>query len=437
VVEAKVGRLRVRGARYFLPDSIKKKAPSLAEGTVPNFTDVTRDIVALNRFPDLQVTPVLQPGIEPGTVDIDLNVKDKLPLHASLELNNRHSPDTTALRVNGSISYNNLWQLGHSAGFSFQLAPERLEDAEVFSAYYIAPVPGVDGLSLMLQGTKQDSNVSTLGGAAVAGRGHIVGLHALVSLPPGKDFFHSLSLGIDYKHFDEDLILGVDETATPIDYYPISASYGATWTGKNAFTELNAALNFHLRGMGSKPEKFDAKRFNADGGYLYFRGDLSHTHDLPGGFQVFGKVQGQIASAPLINSEQFAGGGLATARGYLESTALGDNGIFGTLELRTPSIPALFRRKGNDTSGGQKSEATEEKGNEWRFHVFCDAGRLTLNDPLPEQEDRFDLASCGVGSRFRFMNHLNGSIDAAWPLISQSSTMAHDLFVTFRVWTDF
>ncbi|NDF95115.1 MAG: hypothetical protein EB107_04675 [Proteobacteria bacterium] len=36
-----------------------------------------------------RVTPSLRPGLEPGTVDIDLTVKDKLPLHGSVELSDR------------------------------------------------------------------------------------------------------------------------------------------------------------------------------------------------------------------------------------------------------------------------------------------------------------------------------------------------------------
>src|SRR6202012_3194287 len=139
-------------------------------------------------------TPTLSPGQQPGTVDVDLNVKDSAPLHGSVELNNRYSADTTPLRGNGSVNYDNLWQLGHSVGGSFQVAPEDPSEVKVFSGYYLAPVPGVNGLSLMLQGTKQDSNVSTLGGIGVAGKGDTIGLRAIFSLPPRKDFYHSISL---------------------------------------------------------------------------------------------------------------------------------------------------------------------------------------------------------------------------------------------------
>ena len=85
----------------------------MVEGQVPNFNEVQKDIVALNKSGDMRVTPELRAGVEPGTVDIDLNVKDVFPLHGSLELNNRYSADTKPLRVNGSINYSNLWQSGH------------------------------------------------------------------------------------------------------------------------------------------------------------------------------------------------------------------------------------------------------------------------------------------------------------------------------------
>jgi hemolysin activation/secretion protein len=447
VVEAPITRLRVKGSRYFSPAQIKRMVPSLAEGRVPNFKEVNKEIVRLNlpnRFAGRQVLP--EP-MKPGRYEVDLIVKDELPLHGSLELNNRFSPDTTELRVNGSLSSSNLWQAGHTAGFSFQVAPERTEDAKVFSGYYMAPVPGVDWLNVMLLGTKQDSNVSTLGGSAVAGRGYIIGGRANITLPAPygrKGFFHSISLGLDYKYFDEDITVGTDAISTPIDYYPISAAYGATWLQKNGMTELNAAVNFNPRGLGADEVEFDAKRYKAGGSYIYFRGDVAHTQDLPGGLQAYLEAQGQMASQPLINSEQFSGGGLGSVRGYLESEALGDNALFGTLELRTPSLfrqkkkappPAASQPGAAAQTNGDEDEI--ETGNEWRFHAFLDGGILTLNDPLPEQADTFELASVGVGTRFRLWNHLNGSLDAGFPLIGQGRTSEGDWRLTFRLWTDF
>ncbi len=425
-VENEVGRLRVRGSRYYLPSAIKRAAPSLAEGTVPDFNQVQEDILALNAWPGRRVTPVVLPGKRPGTIDVDLNVEDKLPLHGSIELNNRYSPDTTPLRVNASLSYDNLWQKGHSIGFATQIAPERIEDAEVYSAYYIARFAQAPNLSLMLSGTKQNSDISTLGGAAVVGRGEIVGLRAMLTLPARGNYFHSVSTGFDYKSFDEEINLGDETFRTPIDYYPFTIAYGGGLSGDDYFTEINTSVNFHFRGMGSRPTTFDNKRYEADGSYIYFRGDLSHTHDLPGGFQAFAKIQGQATNDSLINSEQYAGGGLSTVRGYLESQALGDSGWFATVELRTPSLLSW-------TKEGEDGEPIHE----WRFHTFYDAGRLYLNEALPEQIDLYELASVGVGSSMHLWGHFHGYVDVAWPLEDLDGTVSDDPFWSFRVRADF
>jgi hemolysin activation/secretion protein len=427
VVEGKVARLRVTGAKWFLPSRIKHEVPSVAEGTVPNLPQVTKEIIAVNRLADRRITPELRPGIEPGTVDIDLKVEDSLPLHGSLELNNRYSQDTTSLRLNGALSYGNFFQRGHTGGLNFQLAPENTDDSLVFSGYYLARVSG--GVSLMLQGTKQNSDISTLGGAAVAGRGEIIGIRAMIDLPTSAKFQQTFNFGLDSKNLSENVVIGGDPLALPIKYYPLSAAYSASWMTDTSFTELNSSLCLNLRGLGSDPADYANKRYGSTGSFAILRGDLAQTHDLTGGAQLFGKLQGQLANQPLINSEQFAGGGLGSARGYLEATQLGDNGLFATAELRSPSLLAAAKAA---AAGVGKDPADE-----WRFHAFVDAGWVEIYDALPGQENSFGFSSVGLGTRFKLRNHYHGSLDAALPISAQPNAEDHDLRVTFRGWLDF
>jgi hypothetical protein len=42
-----------------------------------------------------------------------------------------------------------------------------------------------------------------------------------------------------------------------------------------------------------------------------------------------------------------------------------------------------------------------------------------------------------LGSRIQVLDHFSGSIDAAEPLTSQSTTKAHDIRVTFRAGVDY
>lgn len=417
VTEATVGRLRVRGSRYFNIEAIKKQADSLAEGTVPDFNKVQQDLVELNRSADMQVTPSIQPGVVPGTYDVELIVKDKLPLHGSVELNNRYSANTTPLRLNLDLRYSNLWNLGHTVGFGFQVAPQRVSDALVYSAYYIAPIPAVNWLSLMLQGIRQNSDVSTLGGTTVAGNGEIYGGRLMVELPSRRGFYQSASFGVDYKHFTQDLTLGEELVGSPVTYWPFTASYTGAWIGKGRETELNAAIVFHLRGMGSTEVEFDNRRYAADGNFFYFRGSAAHTQDLPWNFQLFGELQGQASAEALLDTEQFALGGLSTVRGYLEAAVLGDSAIAGTLELRTPSLL--------EWAG---------EGNEMRLFTFLDAGAAWLNEPLPEQVSQFNLWSYGVGGTIKLFEHARGSLALGIPMVTQgTNTAGHPLF-TFRIW---
>lgn len=422
VSEQRVGRLRVKDSRYFSLKKIKEGAPSLAEGTLPKFDDVTRDIMALNQLPDRRITPGIHAGVEPGTVDVDLTVKDTFPLHGSVELNNRYSANTKPLRLNGAVSYNNLWQLGHSIGLSFQVSPEDLDQVQVYSGYYVARIPSVPWLSFSAIAIKQDSNVSTLGGVASAGRGEVFSARVSLTLPSGTDFYHSLTLGLDYKHFTQVASVTIGQLLnTPITYYPLSADYSATWSKKGAITDLDVNVVANLRGLGSDELEFDLNRFRATGSFIFLRGSIAHTHDIFSGLQAYGKLQGQIANQPLVNSEELAGGGLATVRGYLEAEALGDNGVFASLELRTPQL----------------ARWTKSEGNDWRAYVFVDGGVLTIYDALPGQSSSFSLASVGVGSRIRLFNHLNGSLDFGVPLLDLIQTDAFDTQLTFRLWADF
>ena len=269
----------------------------------------------------------------------------------------------------------------------------------------------------MLQGTKQDSNVSTLGGAAVTGRGETLGARALLRLPAAKNFFQTLSLGFDYKHFAQTLRIGGNDLVAPITYWPLSVNYSATFLGEKRETDASLGVMLHVRGLGSNPAAFDNRRYQADGSFAFLRGELSHEREIGRGFQVFGKVSGQLANQALLDSEEASGGGLGTVRGYLESEVVGDNAAFATLELRSPSFGARL--------------------GEWRTYVFGDTGLLNVYRALPQQRSYFYLGSYGLGTRVRFHDNFNGSVDAGVPLVAQADTKPHELRFTFRLWADF
>jgi hemolysin activation/secretion protein len=421
VTEGTVARLRVRGARYFLLSDVKRQAPSLAEGMVPNFGDVVRDIYNLNQLPDRRVTPALRSGTHAGTIDVDLNVEDRLPLHGTLELNDRASGGTSPLRLNASIRYDNLWQLGHSLAFSFQTAPQRPDDGKVFVGSYVARFPELGWLSWTLSAVVQDSDISTLGGTAVAGRGRVVGTRAVFTVPSPAGWFQTVSVGVDYKQFQESLSLGADTIHNPITYWPVSVGYFASRSEEGTLFQAGLTAVLNARFASSSPEKFDAKRYSASGGFVLYRGDSSLTEELPLALQAAGRLVGQWSPDPLIGSEQLALGGLETVRGYLEAQALGDFGGALQLELRSPSLARVLGRVVNEA----------------RFHGFLDAGTGGIHQPLPEQPSSQFLWSAGAGTRVRIFERYSGALDVAVPLRTVGATEHGRVRLQFRVWSEF
>jgi len=416
VVEGKVEHLDVVNSRYHSIERIKEQAPALAEGGVPNFNDVQRDLVALNQEADRRVTPTLKAGAAPGTVDMELVVDDHLPLHGLAEVNNRKSIGTSELRSTGTLSYDNLWQRGHSFSLTYQTAPERQSDARVLFGSYLAHFDG-SPLSLLLNGLKTDSNVATLGGVDVIGKGESAGIHGVLQLPGTTEFSPLLTFGIDYKHFRSVTMLGGSSINTPVEYFPISLDYSALYRGPSAVTQGDVSVTFAPRGLGSNQQVFDANRVDSHQ-TAYLRANLSRAQDLPSGTQLFLRLAGQLADQPLISNEQFNVGGLDTVRGYLEAETLGDYGFDGTIELRSRSY-------------------VRGPLQEFQLFAFVDGGKADSHEPAAGVHADYRLASAGGGFNLKLYSYLNGSVLWADPFFDGAVTREWRSRVLFRVWTSF
>jgi hemolysin activation/secretion protein len=418
VTENPIGRLRVVDSQYHSLDAIKADAPSLAEGKVPNLNDVQNDVIALNQQPDLKVTPRLKAGAAPGTVDVDLEVEDKLPLHASVEINNQYNQQTSPLRLVSTVSYDNLWQLGHSLSFTYQVAPENIHDAQVFSGSYLVPLPR-EGLSFLLYGVKSDSDVAALAGTDVIGKGNIFGARAIINLPGSEGFYQSVTAGFDRKDLSQNVVTNGTPSQAPVLYYPFTVAYAPTWRDGDITTDASASLNFALPGIGNGSTAFDAQRFDALKQYLYAKVEFSHTTPFFLNTVLYGHFKAQMADGALLSSEQFSAGGENSVRGYLEAERLGDDGVEANVEWRSPSLTPWISPSVND----------------WHFLIFADEAALWLHQPLPGEQARFGLADAGLGTRFTVFDMFNGAVDAAFPLLDGAVTKAGDPRFHFRFWT--
>ncbi len=389
VIESRIRRVRITGNRYFTMEKILRDLPSFKPGEILYVPRIKDEIEWVNRSEDLNVTPVLMPARELGRIDVELKVKDSLPLHGSLEVNNRSTHDTTDLRVNTMLRYANLWQKDHSVSLQYQTSPEDLDEVQVIAASYVLPSPFNDRHMLALYGLWSDSDTAFGEGFEVIGEGFILGTRYVIPLPSFERYSHSVTLGLDYKDFEESTGFGgVSGTIeTPVRYMPLSLAYNSALRDKTGLTTFTLSANLSMRGFtdySADKEQFGDKRAGARGNYIYLTAGMERTQKLPKGLSLFLKVDGQVADQPLISNEQYSAGGMESVRGYKESEALGDNALHASGELISPDIVKLM-----------------DLGLPFRMNVygFYDFAALKVKDPEPEQDEHIKLQGFGLGVR--------------------------------------
>jgi hemolysin activation/secretion protein len=133
VTEGRLADIIVKGNHYFSSNNVMRALPSLHTNTVLNAMIFQAELNRANANQDRQIYPVISPGPDPGTSDLTLKVKDQLPLHAKVELNNESSPGTPDLRINSSAVYNNLWNLEQSVGVQYSFSPQEYKSSSPYA----------------------------------------------------------------------------------------------------------------------------------------------------------------------------------------------------------------------------------------------------------------------------------------------------------------
>ncbi len=135
VFEGLLSGITVSGNRFFSSNNVMRALPSLQTNTILNGPVFQAELDRANANQDRQIYPQIEPGLETNTTLLDLKVKDRLPLHAKLELNNQNSPGTPDLRLNSSTVFNNLWQFEHSVGIQYSFSPEAYKAGDEWNFY--------------------------------------------------------------------------------------------------------------------------------------------------------------------------------------------------------------------------------------------------------------------------------------------------------------
>jgi hemolysin activation/secretion protein len=530
VTEGRLAAISVTGNRYFSSNNVMSALPSLHTNMMLNSHVFQRELDQANASRDRQIYPVIGPGLEPGTSELTLKVKDYFPLHARLEVNNTHTPGTPELRNNFNAQYDNVWDLEHQVGLQYSYAFEQWKSEEQYnstpfddplvanySAYYRMPLgrtvstqesidanPGKFGydevtrkfnlpppsgrpeLNFFASRSTTDTGVQkgpsgilAQSGAETTPGGIIftpvtittnsagqnvtlnedVGLKFSMPLPQIANISATFSLGADLKHYEnvsfntnENFFIlqqpdssasgGLVTTISPqpqaqtpvytsVDYFPLNVGLSGSIPDSLGTTFFNVQANFNLAAINGVLKAGTniihaglstvAENANVHDSYITVQLGADRVQNIYKDWSVKLHADGQWANGPLFSNEQFAMGGTAGVRGYLDGEGFGDTGWRMSVEPQTPLV----------NIGMVDGDIPF-----WvRGSVFMDYGEIYRLDE--SGFGRLQYWGTGCGITFNIGNHLDARLSIAWPLITRTLAQAGETHVYFGVGAQF
>ncbi len=185
-------------------------------------------------------------------------------------------------------------------------------------------------------------------------------------------------------------------------------------------TIANVGVDLGTNGLGASPNIQGAQRSS----FYKVVASLARVQRLPKKCLAIFRINGQYSPQSLYSAEQMFLGGTYSVRGYQPSELLGDYGVAGSLELRTP-IPGL-------------EKILPEKIKHWsdnvKLAVFYDWGYVKEHKQLYGYPSNF-LHSVGVGTNINITRDIY--IQLGWGLpLGHKYYGEHDQRFYFSINTD-
>ncbi len=334
IVESKVGNINIENNKWtrkpyykydiFTPNGLKKNKIFKLSTLDSSMSDIT-----LKDY--LKASASIKRDKETQMTDINLTVKDRFPVKFNVAWDDHGRYYTGEQRARLTLSNENLTGFGDKIYGGTILSQN---STGVLAGYQIPVSPIGTKLAFDFGYTDvtmgHDLSILNLKGKSTS---YMLRLIQPIYKTPSTEI--EGSLGIDFSNTKSDML---SRTITDYSLRVFRAAlYGSH---DDRYGRTFAALNgdFGINGLGSSQNNAIGA---PDTAFQKYSANLIRLQKIPlkESYLVF-RIGGQYAPSPLYPSEQMQLGGYNSVRGYENGALLGDYGVNGSLELRTP-IPGL------------------------------------------------------------------------------------------------
>jgi len=402
VFEGKLGKVKVRGNKFFSKRVIKRYVGHLRD-QVLKFDSLKDGLRQMNLHPDREVKAVIVPGQEVGTSDLLLDVKDRRPIHINAEVNNFGTKDTGRERYSLSVRHSNL--LGQDDIFASRV--QFGEEVLAIGLQHLLPVgPYGTNAGWTFNYTDVqvggDFSVLDIGGEAFTWSTFVN--HPLYE---GDRLDVTGTTSFESKSIYNTVL---NQASSEDQLRMVHAGVNLDWIDPYGRTFLVNDLTYGSDWFGAS-EKNDPRLSRRGSGADFFKynGSLNRIHPVYDQTYLFMKGSTQLTPDALVSAEQFDLGGVYSVRGYPQSDYLGDGGVGGSLELR---LPWYFLPKEVKAPGLPDTPLWDKV----HFVGFFDAASASLRKPAVGEDPSKTFFGAGGGLRIELPNNFLARFEYGVPV---------------------
>jgi len=402
VIEGFIGDVRITDGQSARSARWEQYAAKLKASRPLKSVDLERYLLLISDLPGVKATSVFErmDGGEPGAMRLVMTI-DRKYIGAQVGLNNRGSKAIGPLRESAGIDLNGVFGIDERLSL-FGVAA--LDDDELAYAGGRLDIPlGSEGTAMSFEVARSQTKPGTAALSALAYEANGWTGSAAITLSVIRSLRQNLygSVGLLHKNLKSD-ILALDNSHDRLTALAVTADYDTRALGGTSRVVASLFVGLDMLDATQEGDPLSS-RAGASGEFTRLEVSASHLMSLSDQISLFSELAGQVASGPLLVSEQCGYGGGYIGRAFDPFEVTGDHCVKGRVEFRY-DVPLEYTGIASLLDNVQLYALGD-------FGVMIKAGDL-----LPLEERVETAESLGLGIRFKARRYLSGFVEAVQPL---------------------
>ena len=405
ISEGRLGKLIIQNNKRYKEKTLRRYFHRLHEGKAVKYGWLLSPMLLLNESPSLDIAASLRKGAAPGTTDIILDVKEKLPVRTYMNVNNGGSDFVSKQRVSSTVELDDLLVKGDRSSVGI-VGGSPVNNLRYISASYSMPVLYYGTRAEFAYTYSDFQSARELRELGVRGKAQVFHTGLRQALLRTRTTNADAGVSFDYKQIENFLLnVRTSDDELRVLNFEFNIDHVDRFHGRMYFDNtLSVGIPAIMGGL--RDDDPNASRTGAGGEFMIYRTEVRRVQEFFLNSYIIAKLRTQAASDVLPSSEQMVIGGVDSVRGFSQGEHLGDEGYILNLELRVP--PPLI--------GHYRIPKTSQSvADTFQAALFLDHGAISRKKISAGETKENQITGFGPGLRIFLPHEISLSFDWGFP----------------------